>query len=111
MRLKALRVPSSPSILGRAFLLHNQKEKDMTTSTVTAETIFKNWSAMHELFSEPEEALEEPVNCAQCGIDEAYERYGTDYLCESCLTLIGNVLATIQHGIEPDEDGSISVVA
>ncbi len=49
--------------------------------------------------------------CAQCGQDDAYERFGTDYLCEHCLTLIGNVLATIQYGITPDDDGGISVVA
>ena len=83
----------------------------MTITTVTAEEVFRNWAAMHDLFSDPADALEEAVMCAQCGQDDAYERFGTDYLCEDCLTLIGNVLATIQYGIEPDQDGTISVVA
>lgn len=88
-----------------------QKELEMTTTTVTAEEVFKNWSAMHDLFSDPEKALEEPVMCAQCGTEDAYERFGSDFLCEPCLTLVGNVLATIQYGLRPDEDGTISIVA
>ncbi len=84
---------------------------EMATTTVTAEEVFKNWSAMHDLFSDTGDALDEPVECAQCGTDDAYERFGTDYLCEQCLTLIGNVLAKIQHGITPDNNGTISVVA
>ena len=81
----------------------------MSTSTVTAEEVFTNWVAMQDLFSDPEDTLEEAVMCAQCGHDDAYERFGSDYMCEHCLTLIGNVLATIQYGIKPDEDGTISV--
>ena len=81
----------------------------MTTTTVTAEEVFKNWSAMHDLFSDPQETLEESIMCAQCGDDDAYERFGSDYMCEHCLALIGNVLAMIQYGIDPDEDGKISV--
>ena len=83
----------------------------MTITTVTAEEVRKNLSAMHDLFSDPGDAIEESVMCAQCGQDEAYHRFGTDYLCEACLTVIGNVLATIQYGIKPDQDGTISVVA
>lgn len=83
----------------------------MSTSTQTVETVLTNLSEMNGLFSSPADALEDPVDCAQCGTDDAYERFGTDYLCESCLTLIGNVLATIQYGIEADEDGRISVIA
>ena len=81
----------------------------MTTTTVEGEKIRENWAAMIDLFSDPADALEDPVMCAQCGQDDACERFGTDYMCEHCLTLIGNVLATIQYGIKPDEDGTISV--
>ena len=83
----------------------------MTITSVTAEEVFKNWSAMHDLFSNPDDALDDSVDCAQCGAGNAFARFGTDYLCEACLTLIGNVLATIQDGIKPEEDGTISVVA
>ena len=83
----------------------------MAIKTVTAEVVFTNLAAMNDLFSDPADALEESVMCAQCGHDDANERFGTDYLCEECLTLIGNVLATIQYGITPDEDGNVSVVA
>ena len=83
----------------------------MSTTTVTAATALKNLSAMQALFSDPADALEESVVCAPCGHDDAYERFASDYLCEECLTLIGNVLATIQYGIDPNEDGTVSVVA
>ena len=83
----------------------------MSTSTKTAETVLKNLSAMNDLFSRPADALEDAVDCAQCGTDDAYEKFASDYLCESCLTLIGNVLAAVQYGIEAHEDGSISVIA
>lgn len=83
----------------------------MAIKTVTAEEVFTNWSAVNDLFSGPADALEDSVMCAQCGQDDAYERFGSDYLCEDCLTLIGNVLATIHYGITPDEDGNVSVVA
>ena len=63
----------------------------MTTTTVTSETVFANLSAMYDLFSDPKDALEDPVMCAQCGQDDAYERFGAVNLCEHCLTLIGNV--------------------
>ena len=82
----------------------------MSTSTVTAKEVFKNWSAMYDQFSAAEESLENPALCAHCGIDEVHERFGSDSLCERCATLIGNVLTTIHYGLEPDEDGSISLV-
>ena len=83
----------------------------MIITDATAEEVFKNWSAMHDLFSDPEDALEESVECAQCGEDDAYERFGSDYLCESCLAIIGNILAKLQYGIRPKENGTISIVA
>ena len=100
------------AIPARAFFMNRtQKESGMATTIVTEEKIFANWTAMHELFSDPEDALEDSVTCAQCGLDDAYERFGTDYLCEDCLTLIGNVLAKIRYGTDPDENGNVSVLA
>jgi hypothetical protein len=87
------------------------KEKNMSTTTVTPEIVFKNWSAMHDLFSDPGNALEEAVMCAQCGHDDAYEKFGDDFLCEDCLTFVGNLLAKIQYGLDPDEEGNVSVIA
>ena len=91
--------------------MSTKKETELTIKTVTAEEVFTNWAGMTDLFSVPADALDEAVIWAQCGHDDAYQRFGTDYLCEDCLTLIGNVLATIQYGITPEDDGTISVVA
>ena len=82
----------------------------MTIKTVTAEEIFQNWSAMYDQFCAVAGPLAYPVMCAHCGIDEVYERFGSDDLCERCVALIGNVLASIHYGLEPDEDGAISLV-
>ena len=83
----------------------------MTTTTVTAEEVYRNLFAMYDLFSDAGEALDCPIMCTQCGQDDAYERFGTVYLCEHCLTLIGNVLSMVRYGIEADADGTISAVA
>ena len=83
---------------------------EMTTTTVTAAEVFKNWSAMYDQFSAADESLDGRFVCAHCGTDEVHERFGSDYVCERCATLIGNVLTTIHYGLEPAEDGLISVV-
>ncbi len=82
----------------------------MSTSTVTAETVFQNLSAMYDQFTTIDDPLECPPACAHCGIDEVYGRFGADALCERCDTLIGNILTNIRYGLEPDENGSVSVV-
>ena len=83
----------------------------MITTTVTPETVFENLRAMHDLFRHADDILPDSVDCAQCGYDAAFEKFGADFLCESCIALIGNVLASVQYGIEPDADGNVSVVA
>lgn len=83
----------------------------MSTTTVTPESVFKNLQVMHRLFGHSDEILCESVDCAQCGYDAAFEKFGSDYLCESCIGLIANVLASVQYGVEPDEDGNVSVIA
>ena len=78
----------------------------MSTTTVTSETVFKNWSTMQDWISNPDSASNERVVCANCLIDGAHERFGSDPMCTNCLTLIRNVLAAIRNG---SEHGSIYV--
>ena len=83
----------------------------MITTTVTPETVFENLGILLSLLGNADDILPDSVDCAQCGYDAAFEKFGADFLCESCITLIGNVLASVQYGIEPDEDGNVSVIA
>ena len=76
------------------------------TTTITPEDVFKNWSRMHDWISKPGDALKEPVTCAHCLIEKAYERFGADHMCGECLILIANVLGAVRNGIE---HGSIYV--
>ena len=65
---------------------------------------------MYDQFNAVEESPDGPFVCAHCSIDEVHERFGSDSLCERCATLIGNILTTIRYGLEPAEDGLISLV-